>query len=393
MGPNEKALVGIANATDYDIPALEKFLAELEGTAETLKSTIGKLEGTWEGTGADQAKEVLSRLRGEFFDVVDTASRLRPVITAANRSVVNARSSIDGLPSVEVPDWIYHSTDAGNYLGFAFPAVGGASLVAKFLQQRREDAAADALAQLHVELDHERAQMASITEAVRSIPIEPPPGDDAFREPAAVDQSGSTGGTGGSGPGGGGLPSGSGSGALTSTWTPTPLPRDPSKDGDLDPKGPTDTKQPTGVTPTPLPKPITGGGGGGGGGVFTGIGGAGAAAGLAAAARAGGLGAGGMGGGGLGAAGAAGARLGSGLSGSAGGLAGAGSGAGGAAGGSAAGAGGRGGSTVMGGGAGGAGGKEKEARSGLGGLIAPKLEDDEELGPRSAAADAGGREE
>ncbi|WP_165314255.1 hypothetical protein [Agromyces protaetiae] len=45
------------------------------------------------------------------------------------------------------------------------------------------------------------------------------------------------------------------------------------------------------------------------------------------------------------------------------------------------------------GGQGGAGDDEKERRSGLGGPLAPKLEDDEELGPRSKGARAGGRDE
>ena len=57
------------------------------------------------------------------------------------------------------------------------------------------------------------------------------------------------------------------------------------------------------------------------------------------------------------------------------------------------GAGGRGASGMMGGGGHGGGGADKKtASTGLGGLIAPKLDDDAELGPRSAAAGAGGRD-
>jgi hypothetical protein len=45
------------------------------------------------------------------------------------------------------------------------------------------------------------------------------------------------------------------------------------------------------------------------------------------------------------------------------------------------------------GGAGGADEEEKAKRSGLGGPIAPKLEDDEEAGPRAKGARAGSRDE
>jgi len=47
---------------------------------------------------------------------------------------------------------------------------------------------------------------------------------------------------------------------------------------------------------------------------------------------------------------------------------------------------------MMGGGGHGGGADKKTANTGLGGLIAPKLDDDAELGPRSAAAGAGGRD-
>jgi hypothetical protein len=46
---------------------------------------------------------------------------------------------------------------------------------------------------------------------------------------------------------------------------------------------------------------------------------------------------------------------------------------------------------MMGGGGGGAGG-DREKRSGLGGFMAPKLEDEDEAAPRSTGASAGGRE-
>jgi hypothetical protein len=110
------------------------------------------------------------------------------------------------------------------------------------------------------------------------------------------------------------------------------------------------------------------------------------------------LGAGGLGGaGGVGAGGATGAAGGAGRLGGGGGMLG--STGGGAAsstsGGNvttstAAGAGGRGGGGMMGGGAGG---DEKDKRAGLGGLMAPKLDDESDAAPRSEGASAGGRDQ
>ncbi len=160
--------------------------------------------------------------------------------------------------------------------------------------------------------------------------------------------------------------------------------------------------------------PGIGGGGGGGGGLLAGgssgsgtlgaavVGGAGAAAlmGTRSASLGGASGASLFGGGGSGAgAGAGAATAGRGLLGMSGatgpggfGAAGAASGsASGAAGGSAAGAGGRSMAPGMMGGASGDDDKRRE-RSGLGGPIAPKLEDDEETGARSRSAQAGSRD-
>lgn len=157
-----------------------------------------------------------------------------------------------------------------------------------------------------------------------------------------------------------------------------------------------------------LPGGVFPGGGGGLGGIVGG--GAGAAA-IAASSKIAGFGSmGGLGGAGLGPGAGAGLKAGGGLLGNSavggvggvggaggpGGIAGTGgvggAGASGAGSSGAAGAGGRPGMGMM-GGAGGADEEEKAKRSGLGGPIAPKLEDDEEAGPRAKGARAGSRDE
>jgi len=133
------------------------------------------------------------------------------------------------------------------------------------------------------------------------------------------------------------------------------------------------------------------GGGGVGGSGLGGVGGGRVAGGGSGLAGAGGSAAGGgrVAGGGSGLAGAGASSRGSGMLGSQGAAEGRGASAGASESG---GAGGRGASGMMGGGGHGGGADKKTASTGLGGLIAPKLDDDAELGPRSAAAGAGGRD-
>jgi len=140
-----------------------------------------------------------------------------------------------------------------------------------------------------------------------------------------------------------------------------------------------------------------GAGGLGGSGARIGAGGLGGANGVGAGGSAGGAGGiGGVGGasgaGGTGTAGGAGRLGGGGLLGSTGGA------AGGAGGNTttvtsspAAGAGGRGAGGMMGGGGGGS--EDRERRGGLGGMMAPKLDDESDAAPRSAGASAGGRDQ
>ncbi|OIJ34395.1 MULTISPECIES: hypothetical protein [unclassified Microbacterium] len=187
--------------------------------------------------------------------------------------------------------------------------------------------------------------------------------------------------------------------------------KDPSIDspgGGLLPGGPGGTGGGGGY-PTSPGGYVPGGAGGGGLGGIVG-GGAGAAA-IAASSKIAGFGSmGGLGGAGLGPGAGAGLKAGGGLLGNSavggvggvggaggpGGMAGAGgvggAGASGTGSSGAAGAGGRPGMGMM-GGAGGADEEEKAKRSGLGGPIAPKLEDDEEAGPRAKGARAGSRDE
>lgn len=153
------------------------------------------------------------------------------------------------------------------------------------------------------------------------------------------------------------------------------------------------------------------GGGAGGGGLGGIVGGGAGAAAIAASSKIAGFGSmGGLGGAGLGPGAGAGLKAGGGLLGNSavgglggvggaggpGGMAGAGgvggAGASGTGSSGAAGAGGRPGMGMM-GGAGGADEEEKAKRSGLGGPIAPKLEDEEEAGPRAKGARAGSRDE
>ncbi len=200
----------------------------------------------------------------------------------------------------------------------------------------------------------------------------------------------------------------------TTPTTPT-VPTPP----DLTPDGPISGGVPGPGTQVPSPGGLGGGTGGLTSGLIAGAGGAAALGGLGRAAAAGGLGRlgglGGLGGlagaggaGGVGGAGGAGglgraggmaggltANAGGAGAGTGGGMLGArGGGATGAVGAGADGGVGRGGTAMMGGGGApaGAGGRSEKRGRGLGGPIAPKIEDDEDFGPRSENAGAGGRD-
>lgn len=378
MSASEQQLKAIAESPRFELPNFRHLHSYLELVDQTIMNIL-KTSSSWKGATADTAVDLLQQYVTYFRKIDDVATDYEASVRHANTAIDNAAAAIGHLPSTVVPPEIAEA--AGTtvpFQGVDIPVLGAVGFVAGLLSDNREKAATDALHELQRNLEAPRSQIVRMQDQWPTPPVahNPAParsGDDTTGVPSHSTPTGAgvapvwTGypkppGATDPGPGGGG---GGGGGT--------------SKDGDLDPHNPGGGGGGT-TTPTKLPPKVPGSG------LVPGLGGAGAAAGLAAAARVGGVGAGGVGGAGAAAGGAA--RLGSGLSGSAA----AGTGAGGASG--AGGAGGRAGATNMMGGGGGAGGagKDKEKRSGLGGLIAPKLEDDEELGPRSAAADAGGRE-
>ncbi len=375
----ETELETIARSPKFDVPHFGEMRVRLDAMERAINALLANSDG-WKGDTAAAGKKKLAALAKSYRELSELTTTVETVVGDANRAIDTAVGRLDSLPGAAVPTEVLNAVGTSvNFMGVEYPIAGAVGAIAKLLANKREEAASSALSELNTELQIQAARL--------------PIPDRGKWEEDSQDHTGDTGGS--SGPDGGGSPSisagtgntggyNTGGGYLVGAPVPpTPTGPRPSVDG-------TPTPKPDPFTPTPLPRPnpVTpfpgGGGGGGGGGLVPGLGGAGAAAGLATAAKVGGIGAGGA----TSAAGAAGGRLGSGLSGGTVGGASSSSGAAGAGG-----AGGRGASnTMMGGGGAGGASQEKQKRSGLGGLIAPKLEDDEELGPRSAAADAGGRD-
>ena len=378
MGAKEEELREIAESPRFDVPNFGP-LREYLDYMNTIIAEVIEGSDNWRGPAADTGIDLLYQYMDYFKHIGYEAHRVQAMVNAANTVIDEAAGAIGRLPSTVVPPEILNAVGTTvPFLGADIPVFGAPGIFANILMGQREDEAAKTLNRLESRLQPHQSDLNEVPRRMSEIPVpeakNPAPERHSSDDSDDSDKFGeqyprrTTGGSVAPGPvWTGSVPiSYSGEGVHTT---------DPSKDSDLNPK--TDPYNPKGGTPTvKLPTPSAAVGGGGGG-LVPGLGGAGAAAGLAAAARMGGSGA-----GGLGAAGAGGARLGSGASAGAG-TVGTGTGAGGA--------GGRGTSSVMGGGAGG-GAQEKDKRSSLGGLIAPKLEDDEELGPRSAAADAGGRD-
>lgn len=437
MGKHEDELNRIAAAGEWDVPHLLSLQVSL-GTFRRALATLAESD-SWQGNAATGAAVSLTTLATQMGNIQDALGTVAEHIESANAARSRAIGAAADLPSADVDPFWENLAKAGTAV--VHPVLGplaadsAIDAIEGWLGGQREEAAEAALKAMAVEtswnavaISAQRAQIEANTPTDDKFkvwdyrlpePVEdstPPTPDPGWNTPPTP---GGTGGSGprytgpsvdgslvGTSPGGSYLGGPLTGGPLTGTPGLQPGPGTGQLPvGPVGPGTPTLPGGPGGPGGTLPPGTLPGGGGLAGG---LGGGAAGAAALAAAKAAGGGIGgmrlggAGGVGGagglGGVGGAGSAGgsgagARGASGLLGRAGGLEGgsAATGAGGAngAGGNAA-AGGRGGTGMMGGQGGGAGSSERERRSGLGGPIAPKLDDDE-MGPRSRGAGAGGR--
>jgi len=389
-------------------------ITRLESQMAKLKADMTKLAADpgWTGTSAEAAKELFASLQAEFLKGEEKLNTVRSALGKANGFRADAAGAQSSLPDAQVPDWIHNAALVGG--GIMVPVPGIGTFAAEFVVQRvndfmglqREAAAQKALEDLETNLAAPKAEIqANAIAPVFGGPLKewPEEAETPDWPGAGVVYDGDDNGNGGwsTKP----KPSyGGGGGPVTETGfvitDPGPTIRTPEVV--VYPPNPPVVLPP--VRPPGWPEDFikppeisidgnTGGGSnpggflGGGGGLGAGLAGAGVAAGgLGAAKLASKAGLGGANGlfgtNGLLGGGAAGGANGAGSSG-AGGKAGTGAAAGGA--------GAKGGTNAMMGGGGQGGSSEKNKRSSLG-LMAPKLEDDEENGPRSAAAGAGGRE-
>lgn len=437
MGTNEEAVRRVVDAAAFDIPAM----AELRGSLDNLISVVPAAlqPAGWTGATAEAARATSAEIVRRFGQVNDVLAFVDKAISDANAATARAAAALESLPGVKVdPKFVEQAKSAThiNFMGIELNADGAVDAIANILGNQREEKAKEVNVQLERELTAQANALIDSRSTLSQIDgLEIPPIEEEPETPSSETPTPSRR-TPPSTPyyptpdSGGGL-YGTGGGTETGTVLLPPVgPRPPIVISDpvfVHPEPPTPTF-PTGPTPdgslgdgtVPGTGPGTGGSGSGGGGLQGGIGGGGGlgsgligggagAAALAAAKLGGGSGAGslsgaggagGMGGaggkgfGGAGGSGAGGRLGGGGLLGGAqsGGSTGAAGGAGGAGGsGSTTGAaaGGRGGTGMMGGGAGND--DEREKRSGLGGPLAPKLDDESDMAPRSTGASAGGR--
>lgn len=374
MGALADQLGVIVRSDAWDVPINSPIKHSMVQLGNAMRAVMNQLNSGWTGSAAVNAREIFAALESDFHAVEEAAARIQSAIDRANRAKDLARVQYSQLPSGRVENWgadLMRGAKGNEVLSvMARPGIDIVDMLDAQAAREREEAAARVLVTLSNSLREEAIQ---IQKALPS-DIDGMHAPDPVPVPAPISErdiypSYGNGGADVGGPGAGGE-----------------TPRG-SFDGD--------TRGSDGVVGEPYPNPwwkhstsVDSDAAG----VLPGLGvGAVGGAALAGGAR---LGAGGLGGlgaaggvGGVGGLGAGGGLAGSGMQGGSG--AGSGAGAGGAAG---AGMGGRAGNTPTGmmGGQGGAGGKEK--RRGLGGPIAPKLEDEEEMGPRSAAAGAGGRD-
>lgn len=398
MGPNETELRTIAAAGEWRVDEL----ALLSEQIQELIGLLGKLgvEPGWDGTSATAASQRFGDLVTVLNDVITSGNELVKAIVLANGVRSAAVQQLQSLPGTFVPDWVYDTIDKG---GEAFPFMGWyfdaqkASLgaIESFLGDNREKTAGDILTTYRTELVNPAVKASS---AGNALPYVPDMGEDLPDPMPDVPEVVYGPPAGSRGPvmsGLGGYPAYS----PPETGYPPPPPPGPPRPPWEGPGYVPDDPGPGYIPSTPgagLGGPGAGGPGTIGIGAPGGSGAAGLGAGVGAAALAAGVGAKavGLGAGGLGAAGAA-ARPGTG-----GLLGGGGASAGNAGAGRSTSAGGRG--LLGNGGTQGATGTPGSARDdakkrapgrGLGGAIAPHLDDDENYVPRAAGTRAGGRDE
>jgi hypothetical protein len=382
-GKYEAELEQIAAAEDWELTYLANLTAAVDQIAKTMKDVAGWTG--WTGKSADSASDAFVAQSGKFLDFASQLDDVSKWVSRANTARAHAADQLGKLPDATVPEWVHVAAAAAGSVVIPIPGIGAfvgnqaVEQVQNYLQAQREAAAQQALT-------HLQSSLSDPAPPVTFAGINPTPTPTPTPTPSG----------GGSGTLGAGRHV-STAGGLSASSSPSVEPggKDAfgSQPGGLVGDGPIDGTDPGSLSG------LSGGNSGlgtgpevgQGGGVLGGLAASGASlVALSAGSRlsAGGLG--GLGGvgrlGGLGAAETPGASSG-GLLGS--GKAGAGSAAAESEGGTGAA---RPSSGIMGSG-GAQGGKDREKGRGLGGYIAPKLEDDEEFAPRSAGAFAGSRDD
>lgn len=379
MGANEEQLAAIRRAGPFAAPQLSTLRNSLAALAVTIKE-IAASPG-WQGLSADAASSYLEGLSRQYFAIEAVVADLQAQVDRANEIRSAALADFAALPSAQAPAWVHDTLDAFDFPGLPDPvdlAQGGLQLIEDFLGGQREQAAGRILAAYAAALEEPSVRTEDIVDQISRFSTDAGSLTDDETTTGSWTQGGFYQGRGYDGveyhPGG----------------SPSGPPSGPSFPGDGDDVVVGVDDPNTGVLPGGgnVPGGSSGSGGAGGsGGLGTGIAAAGVGAGALAAAR--------MGAGAAALAGrfAGGARVGT------GGLLGGGMAPAAAAGGSSASRGAtgtRGGSGLLGaGGAQGAGGRrtdDKKARGrGLGGPIAPRLDDEDEAVLPGEGARAGGR--
>jgi hypothetical protein len=373
-GKYESELISMHDATNWELPGLDQLVTSLVTLESTMK-LIAADPGIKGATG-NAVQDSFLALTQQFQKLQDVAKDIQKVVTSANGArVTYAKKGLDALPSAAIPPDVFVKAALG--APFAFPgipapiaAIGAIEIIQLHLDAQREASAQGHVQVLEAELNAHTLPEVGVALGVREGSATPD--SSAAQNSAQTRPTSHVSGSIGGGANGGGYDAGHAAPA------PGGLVGDGLTGGVLVGDGPTaGGTLPGGSFSASGP---TGGGlaGVGTGGLIAGAGGLGA---LAAASRLG------AGGGGFAGAGAS-TGLGSGgLLGSSGKAAAAASTA--EPEGAVAGA--KPGSSMM-GGSGGAGNRGKEKHAGLGGYIAPKLDDDDEFVPRSAGAFAGSRD-
>jgi hypothetical protein len=163
MGVKEDELVRIGLSGPFDVPELAAVRRSLVALAGTMKRVAGYTG--WEGLAAKAASEKMEILSARYYAIEAEVVKLEAAVANANGVRAWALEKAANLPAAQAPSWVHGAMDAFDFPGIPQPvdlAQGGLAVIENFLGGQREKAAAAILAGYADQLEKPRTDALSV---------------------------------------------------------------------------------------------------------------------------------------------------------------------------------------------------------------------------------------